>query len=64
MENKQKEKKARSPSDEERLKSYLDSLEEWMPTPTKAEIESLSTPCKWVKLLEERNQANATKKIR
>ena len=64
MEKKQKEKKARSPSDEERLESYLESLEEWMPRPTKAEMELLSTPCKWAKLLEERNQANATKETR
>jgi hypothetical protein len=25
-----------------------------MPNPTKAEIESLSFPCRWVKILEER----------
>lgn len=64
MERKQKKKKTRLPSDEERLQSYLDSLGEWMPNPTKAEIEFLSSPCKWAKILEERNQANATKETR
>jgi hypothetical protein len=54
LENKQKEKKTHLPSDEERLENYLESLEEWMPKPTKAEIESLSSPCRWAKILEER----------
>jgi hypothetical protein len=58
LENKQKEKKARFPSDEERLESYLESLEEWMPNLTKAEIESLSSPCKWAKILEERKNSS------
>jgi hypothetical protein len=64
LENKQKEKKNRLPSDEQRLQTYLDSLEEWMPRPTKTEMESLFFPCKWAKLLKERNQANATKETR
>jgi hypothetical protein len=65
LENKQKEKKNRLPSDEQRLQNFLESLEEWMPRPTKAEMILIeTTPCKWAKILEERNQANASKETR
>ena len=42
------------PTEAERLEKYFDKLP--IPWPTPKEMECLSRPCKWSKLLEERNK--------
>jgi CO dehydrogenase/acetyl-CoA synthase delta subunit len=41
----------------ERLQIYFDNLASQIPNPTKAELEHVaSRPCKWAKILEEKNK--------
>jgi hypothetical protein len=44
--------KRRIPSEAERLEKYFDTLP--IPWPTAKEMECLSRPCKWAKILEEK----------
>jgi len=49
-------KKRKAPTEAERLEKFFLDLERWMSYPTKAEMEQvLSRPCRWRKILEERN---------
>lgn len=49
-------KKGRTPSEADRLQRYFDTLP--IPWPTAKEMDCLSRPCKWSKILEERKKNN------